>query len=207
MKPIQTFGLAALAALAAMAFAGAPAAMASNTLLCSINEVPCEAANRVTHLHAATLSLVPGLLLNSVGDVLCDVLFLSTSVGALGAPQSIRGNFTYSGCVRHKPDRTTEACTVSELNGPATIRFLRTAAETAEVTGEGEMRVRCGLFINCVYNGAGLVGTGQGAATGSEENGSVSITNQETRRVSGVCPAQAFLDITFRALSRTYISS
>ena len=188
-------GLAALAALLAMAFVGASSAMAGNTQLCSSEA--CGTA--VTHVHETTLSGAKATLLSSVINVTCDVLFLGDTLGE-GAPLVIHGNFTYTNC-------NSGNCTVAEESADSLIEVLRTGHETSSVTGEGEVNVHCGFFINCTYNGEGLESTGKGPLLSSETNGEVSLSGQETSRVSGFCPESAFLDIRTTPLSATYIGT
>jgi len=203
VKPIKMLGLAALAALLAMAFVGASSAMAGTTKLCSSDvETVAEenSCGEVTHVHETTLSgeANQATLLSSVINVKCDVLFLSTKVGAAAAPLVIEGKFTYTNC-------NGGSCEVKEVTSPSTIEVLRTSHETSSVTGEGEVNVHCGFFINCTYNGEGLEGTGKGPLLSTETNGEVSLTGQETSRVSGFCPESAFLDIKTTPLSATYL--
>lgn len=204
VKSIKMVGLAALAALMAMAFVGVSSAMAESTALCKADESPCSAGNQVSHVHETTLTGNLATLLNSVGNVTCDVLFLGdTSGGNLGTPLVLSGNFTYTSC-----KRGSENCTFTEVNGPATIRVLKTAAETAALTGEWEWTWKCGIFINCTYNSEGLEATVKGPLTSSETNGSASLSEQEMNKVGpGICPSVAKLDITTTPLTATYISS
>src|SRR5262249_4119350 len=103
VKPIKMLGLAALAALLAMAFVGASSAMAESTALCSadIETEEEESAGsiknecEVTHVHETSVG--KGKLLSSSLNVECDVLFLGEVV-ATGSPLRIEGNFTYSNC-------------------------------------------------------------------------------------------------------------
>ena len=216
MKPIKMLGLAALAALMAMAFVGASSASAElPTVLCKVDELPCKEANWIKHVHEETLSGSPAVLLNSVGNVLCTVLFLGDVLSPyLDEPGGatwlvIHGKFTYEGCVRHKSGGGTENCTVKEVSTDVLIEVLKLKAETAEVKGKGEVNVKCGLFINCTYNGEGLKGEAKGPLLSSEKNGSVSISEQTTNKVGGgLCPETAKLDITTTPLpDPVYISS
>jgi len=192
VKSIKMFGLAALAALMAMAFVGATSASASSTQLCTAD--PCGSA--VSHVHE--VSVGKGKLLAGSINVECDVLFLSTSVGALGAPQVIEGNFTYSNC---------GGCSATEENGPSAIEVLKEGHETTKVTGEGLVHVNCS-GINCRYNGEGLAGTGKGPLLSTQANGEVSIQEAVTAKESGFfCPSTSKLDLTTTPLSATYIGS
>jgi hypothetical protein len=202
VKPIKMLGLAALGALLAMAFVGVSSAMAGTTKLCSTDVETLAEENScgaVTHVHETTLSgeANQATLLSSVINVKCDVLFLGDTLGE-GAPLVIHGEFTYTNCNKG-------SCTVTEESLDSLIEVLRTSHETASVTGEGEVNVHCGFFINCTYNGEGLEGSGKGPLLSSETNGEVTLTGQETSRVSGFCPESAFLDIKTTPLSATYL--
>lgn len=195
MKLFKIFGFSALAALMAMASVGASSAMASSTQLCKTDPGAGACSSPVTHVHEATTG-VPG---SGELDVECNVLFLSTSVGGLGAPQVIEGNFTYTKC--------TEKCTVEEINGPSVLEVLRIGHETASVTYEFELHVNCS-FINCYYNGEGQVGTAKGPLLSVEANGEISILEQELNKVKGIfCPSEFFLYLVTTPLSATYIGS
>jgi len=202
LTSIKTLGLAALTALAALALLAAPSAMAESTQLCSTD--PATSCTAVTHVHET--SVTNALLLNSLGNVKCAVLFLSTSVGASASPQVIKGNLTYSSCLRKKILGGEEACTVTEINGPTELKVLKEGHETASVTGEGEVEVKCGSVIKCVYNGENLKATAKGALLSTQANGEVTISEQEVHKVSGsLCPSTAKLDITTTPLSAIYI--
>jgi hypothetical protein len=196
MKSIKMFGLAALAALMAMAFVGATSAMASTTSLCPADtagmaEEPCN----ITHVHET--SVVKATLLNSLTNVTCNVLFLGDVEAGTSNPLVIKGNFTYSGC--------NNFCSVSEENGPSKLKVLRTATELGEVTGEGLVHLNC-PFLNCTYTGTGLNGHALGPLTSSNANGGVIITGQTTTKESGaVCPETAKLDIETTPLVATYL--
>jgi hypothetical protein len=200
MKPFKILGLAVVAALMAMALVGTSSATAETTALCKVDESECAAGNLVTHVHEETLTGNQGLLLDSLGNVKCTVLFLSTSVGIPSTPLIVKGNFTYTGCKRKKLIGE-EDCTVTEQNGPAEIKLTKTGTEIAKVTGKGEVKVACGSFIECVYNGEGLEATAKGALASAETNGEVSISEQSTHKVSGsLCPAEARLDLKLTPL-------
>ena len=193
MKPIKIFGLAALAALLAMAFAGASSAMAESTALCSSESLPCEA---IGHIHETTLSGAKGKLLTSVVNVECDVLFLGDTTEKTSNPLIVTGTFTYTNCGN---------CTVEEVGGGVEIKVLKLGHETSDVTGEGEVHVNCS-GLNCTYNGEGLLGTGKGPLLSSETNGSVTITEQVAKKVSGLfCPSTSKLDIVTTPLEATYL--
>jgi hypothetical protein len=206
MKPIKMLGLAALAALMAMAIAGASSAMAGSTLLCTADENPCSLANIVTHVHETTLSGAKARLLASP-EVKCDVLFLGDALsGGIGSPLVIHGNFTYSNC--------EGGCSAVEENGPTEIKVLREASELAKVTsgtggGAGLVHLECPFGVDCYYVGSGLVGHALGPLTSSELNGSVTLSNQTVAEEdpSFFCPDSGKLDITTTPLVKTYEGS
>jgi len=194
VKPIKMFGLAALAALMAMAFVGASSAMAGQTTLCSNDST--SSCTAVSHVHE--VSVGKGKLLAGAITVECDVLFLSTSVGAEGAPLVIEGNFTYTNC---------GSCTATEENGPSTIEVLKESHETTKVTGEGLVHVNCS-GLNCRYIGEGLAGTGKGPLLAGQANGEVSIQEAVTAKESGLfCPSTSKLDLKTTPLSATYVKT
>jgi len=196
MNQLKMFGLAALAALMAMAFVGASSAMAEGTSLCSADESTCASGNIITHVHETSVGKAK--LLSSLPTIECTALFLGDTLSGTDAPLVINGKFTYSSC--------NNFCTVTEVSGTeAKVEVLKTASELGAVTGEGEVHVSC-PFINCTYNGEGLEGHALGPLTSSSENGNVNISGQETNKVSGSCPETAFLDITTTPLVKTYIA-
>jgi len=188
------FGLAALAALMAMAFVGASSAMAEHTSLCASEQALC--SSPVTHVHETSVG--HALLLSSFATVQCAALFLGDTLNSgLGNPLRIHGTFTYT-CL--------SGCTATEENGPAEIQVLKEGTELAAVTGEGLVHVVCGL--NCRYNGIELEGHGLGALASTNGKGEVSIAGATVNKESGfLCPATSALDIVTEPLSTTYIST
>src|SRR5580765_5795403 len=191
MKPIKMLGLAALAALMAMAFVGAGSAMAEPTKLCSNDAEEC---TEITHVHETSVG--KGKLKSSLPTIECTVLYLGDVVEGTFAPLIIKGNFTYSSC--------NNFCSVKEENGPSEIEVLKTASELTAVTGKGLVHVSC-PFINCNYVGTGLEGDGKGALKSTQANGEVTLTEQNTEKESGSCPEEAFLTLTTTPLVKTYI--
>ncbi len=198
MRTIKLIGLAALAALSAMAFVGASSAMAEgSTALCTVDQTPCAAGNLLGTVHEESVG--KATLLSSALNVECNVLFSGTAT--LGNPATVTGKFTYSSC--------NNSCTVTEQSASSTISVLRLGHELADVTGKGEVKLNCLFgFLKCVYNGTNLKGHGLGPLLSSgSANGEVRIEGQKTTVVSGSCPAEAFLDILTAPLKPVYISS
>jgi len=201
MRFMKLVGLAALAALAAMAFVGASSASAGSTALCTVDEEPCDGPGTIiTHVHEVDSA---ALLLNNVtGFVRCTALFLGDALSGLANPLHLVGAFTYSNCI----DEAKRPCTVVEVSSSALINVLRTKFETAEVTGTGEVLVRCGFFIHCEYIGTGLKGTAEGPLLAGG-TGVVKIHKQTVLALPGFCPETATLDILTKPLIATYIST
>ena len=203
MKPIKMLGLAALAALMAMAFVGASSAMAESTALCNedggASEV-CPEGHLVKNVHETSGGMIQ--LLSSVLNVSCGVLFSGevTTENLLGNPLEINGHFTYSLC--------TEGCTVEETSPSSHLKLLKEGHETGSVTGEGTVKVHCGTFINCTYKGTGLKGTAKGPllSSGEEPNGSVTLNEQITTGSGLFCPEKGKLDLLTGPLVATYIT-
>jgi hypothetical protein len=193
MKPIKMLGLAALAALMAMAFVGASSAAAHPTVLCNADVGVAGGCTEVTHIHETSVG--KGVLKSSLPTIECTVLFLGDTEAGTSAPLVINGQFTYSAC--------NNFCSVKEESAKAKIKVLTTASELTSVTGEGLVNVKC-PFINCNYIGTGLEGHGLGPLTSSSANGNVVLTAQLTEKESGSCPEEAFLTLTTTPLTATY---
>ena len=153
--------------------------------------------NVVSHVHKTSVGKAKLL---SEPTIECDVLFLGDTVAGTSAPLHIKGKFTYTNC--------NNSCAIEEVNGPALIEVLKTATDLAAVTGEGLVKLTCFFgFVKCAYNGENLEGHDTGPLKSVQKNGSVVITEQETKIENSTCPESAFLDITTTPLSATYISS
>ncbi|HET7484401.1 MAG TPA: hypothetical protein VFJ64_03405, partial [Solirubrobacterales bacterium] len=176
MKSLKMLGLAALAALMAMAFVGASSA-AAETNLCANDEANC--ASPITHIHETSVG--KAILLASP-KIECNVLFLGEVVGHGEAGQlEIEGNFTYSSC--------GSGCTVTEQSASSGIEVEKSGHEVGSVVGEGEVHVNC-IGINCYYNGKGLAGTAKGLLLSTAANGEVSIQGQTVHKTKGTfCPS------------------
>jgi RHS repeat-associated protein len=197
-RSCKLFGLTALAALMAVAFIGPTSAGA--TALCKVDEEPCAAGNLVTSVHEASVGKAK--LLTSLGTAECNVSFATTKVGAPANPQKLEATFTYTNCTMG-----SSSCTFSEENGPAQILVTKEGHETAKVTGERLAHLVCS-FIDCSYNGIGLVGTAKGPLLASQANGEVTLTGQTLTKEAGgfLCPKTSVLDITTTPSAATYIS-
>ena len=202
MNPIKMLGLAALAALATMAFTGATTAMAEPTALCDIDpgtgalEV-CPAGHLLVALHEANLPGSKVKLLFGIITVECDVLFQGVTAEALRNPQLIGGVYTYTNC--------TNNCKITETNGPSIIEMLKEGHEKAKVTIGFQIIINCAA-MNCGYVGA-PVGKGWGPLLSLEANGEISIQEAQIFRTEGaLCPLATVLDLRTTPLVKTYIT-
>jgi hypothetical protein len=206
VKPIKMLGLAAMAALLAMAFVGASSAMAENTTLCTGDGSGCG----ITHVHETSVG--KAILLSSETTE-CEALFLGDVTKneleepiTLGAPLRILGTFAYTNC--------NGGCTAKEENGPTEIQVLKTGTELGTVTSgsgtwAGLVNVTCTIFkISCKYVGEGLKGHALGPLTSSQVNGSVTLSGQVTKEEGekSLCPNEGKLDITTTPLEKVYIA-
>lgn len=194
MKLIKTFGFAAVAAIAAMAFLGASSAMAESTQLCSHNEAPCAAGNVISHVHFVDPDAI---LETNVLTVECESLFLGDSLG-LAAPLVIHGNFTYSNC--------SSGCTATQTSTSALIEVLKEGAG-GSVKGTAEVNVHCGSLINCTYNGVGLKGTAVNANLPATAGETV-IEGQEVKKTGGIfCPSTGTLTTHAESLTDLFLTT
>ncbi len=202
MKPIKMLGLAALAALTAMAFAGASSAMAEDTALCVLHHEIREGCTGIEHVHEATLPGKKAVLKTSILTIECDVLFLGDGLInpetglPSGSPLIVHGTLTFTNC---------GSCTLTEENGPAEFKVLKEGVETGSVVGEYLVHSECS-GLNCRYNGVGLKATAKGSLKSTETNGEASLTKQHLNKESGIfCPSTTELTITTTPLLPTDI--
>lgn len=198
MKTVKTLGSFVVIAILAMAFIGPSLAAAENTALCEVDENPCKSPVSKVH-YTGHIEVLTSLM-----NYDCDALF-SGEVFELGAPQEIKGNFTYTNCSAGG----SQSCTRTEENGPSVLTFLKEGHESAKGTGESLVHVVCGSSIDCSYTLVGIVGLVRGPLLASENNGEITYVEQTMPKELGgfLCPKLAKLDANFVPLSATYISS
>ncbi len=213
MQWIKTLGLAAVAALTAMALMGATSASAETTQLCKkVAPNPCEA---VTEAHFLSVNLPPGdvtkdgkvILLNDIALAECEVLLKMTNPTGTNPVTFNTVSLVYTNC--------NNGCKVTVI-AVGTISFLKlgVSTELGDVTGTGfVINVNC-LFgaLNCDYDFTNLVGHFLGASTfGATTNGKGHITYTKAllnpkEKLGGIssCP-KAELDALFQSLTPIYI--
>ena len=202
MRLVKMFGLAALAAVAAMAFLGASSASANqNTALCKTHTaLTCSSfygEKDTIHL----LNTEVAKLLSDLVDVLClTVLANVKSLGLATAPAGllVHGKFTYAGC---GTTANHNNCTVTE-EAEALFDLLKTGLNEGTGTGlAGQAHVVCkNIFgfieIDCKYNASGL-------APEFLSNSHARITEQEVELTDGTgfCPDESFVDGLLKPLT------
>ncbi|HEX6752051.1 MAG TPA: hypothetical protein VF093_00495 [Solirubrobacterales bacterium] len=154
MRLIKLFGLAAMAAVIAMALAGASTAMANgSTAICKVHQDPCVGANHFKAVHFVNR---PGTVLGFLTEdftALCLNVLRQADVLALANPQEVHTTqLTFTGC------GTTAAhnnCTFT-VEQLALGDLLRTALNKGRETFlSGRFKVKCGggefLEVDCEY--------------------------------------------------------
>lgn len=171
---------------------------ASSTALCTVDSSPCFAGNLVRSVHFVDPAIE---LLTTLGNVKCEALILGEAL-ALGYPQAIHINLTYSKC---KSGETS--CEVKEITPFGSLDITKTATELAEVTGlKFEVLVECKGLIHCVYGTSGLVGHLTGALTATK--GHITFSKAPLKAITGsLCPSMTDLDALFESLVAVFVSS
>jgi hypothetical protein len=203
VKAIKMLGLAAVAAISAMALFGASSAMATfDTALCSEKspELKCPDAKLVKHVH---LLAEDGTMVTSVGTTLCKYALISTEVLGLGKPlllHFLKEGLTYTECKLGLIKCTFETVHYGLLD------LLKTASDLGVLTDlpvEGkytEVHVVCGELIDCTYKWEGLEGHALSAQPPTS-NGRVTYTNAPVQKVGGLlCPKETRLNAVFESL-------
>jgi hypothetical protein len=192
------FGLAALAAVAAMAFVGATSASATfDTQLCKVDSgLLCSEPQ--THVHNVLVPGTVGELLAGI-DVLCLGVLAENEALGLGKPQVIHTTtLTFSGC---GTGSLHSNCTVTVQEQPLS-HLLKTGVNAGVLVNlSGRTRLQCTGGIDCVYDLAG---------SEFEANGEILVANETpTTELGGklFCPNEGFLDGELETLLETYIKS
>jgi hypothetical protein len=159
MRFIKTLGLAAVAAVAAMAFIGATSASALNTQLCnSHGALTCGSAATSVSMNNAHDGV--GTLLSDLVDVLCLNIETTATALALANPQVIHvTSLVFEGC---GTKASHENCEVEVKELPlANLKKTGLDAGSVELTN-GRAFLLCenvdifGTDIECEYDGTGL---------------------------------------------------
>jgi hypothetical protein len=206
------FGLAAIAAVAVMAFVGATSAMATSTVLCDEHvETKCPAGHELKSVHAVLTSGTVLTLLNTVANVLClNVSVQAASLGLAAPLQLHPSSIVINGC------GTTSAhtnCTVkventAELPLPLLLLLKNVLNGGILFVDGGFTHVKCTIAgfikIDCTYSG-NEVSFSAGGAGGTNGNGMFTTENAPVEPVVGLCPVTSSLDGLLEPLVATYI--
>jgi hypothetical protein len=218
MRLLKMFGVAAFAAIAAMALIGASSAMAETTLLCEKNtptETPTEAECGPVHsIHSITVKLnaekkyVLGKaqLESEAGTVECHLLVSGTTTQLLveNGPVAFTSEIAYTEC--------NLGCSVTQQGGSGnptgTILILKEGVELASVVGDSfAVTLNCPLFFKCDYSGAGLTGHGLAGPEGKAHVTYTAATVNLTQKLAGPlnCPSTTALTALLQSLTPLYI--
>ena len=197
MRLVKMFGLAAVAAVAALAFVGATSASATDTQLCKVHTgLTCEAGNAVTSHHMVLASGSIGKLLAAINVLCLGILIEATPLG-LGNPQLIHTtSFTFTGCGTSSAHNN---CTVTTLEQPL-ANLLKTGLDEGVLAfTNGQLGTVCAnLGINCVYDGEGMeFNVGAGHLTAGE----TPVTELGGKFL---CPDEGFVDALYETLGNAY---
>ena len=198
------FGLAAVAAVAAMAFIGASSASATfSTQLCATSSgLTCGTA-ATNPVHQTLKTGTVGKLLSDSLDVLCLNVLANGTALALANPQVVHATTSYTNC---GSNTAHDNCTVTVEEDPL-FHLLKEGAGEGTLLGlSGLTRVKCTVFgfikIDCLYDTTGIefAVSDPGLLVANE-------TPVEFVEGSGLCPEESSLDGELTTLTATYIRS
>jgi hypothetical protein len=201
------FGLAALAAVAAMAFVGGSSAMANGpSSLCKTHEDPCAAGNRATGVHMVAVG--DTVLKTNVATVLClgSLASGNTENGGLGSPLGITMTaITWTSCGTTAAHNNCDVLTTKLGLFDALTTSLNLGTATALGT---EVLVECDLAIDlhCVYGGTvtGFKVEGAGHTAGAG-NGMFTATELSVPKTGGFfCPNTSLWTALYEPLEKLY---
>jgi hypothetical protein len=192
------FGLAALAAVAAMAFVGATSASATSTQLCKVHTgLTCAAGEAATSVHQVLKSGTVGQLL-AVINVLCLGFLVEATALGLGNPQQVHATTqTFTGCGTSSAHSN---CTVTVQEQPLS-NLLKTGLDQGVLTAtNGRTRLVCAnIGLDCVYDLEGIeFNVAAGHLTAEE-----TATNELGGKF--FCPDEGLLDALLETLGNAYV--
>ena len=199
MRLAKMFGLAALAAVAAMAFLGATSASAeTSTQMCKTHTgLTCGAGNGVTSHHMVLASGTVGKLLAGITVLCLGILIAATPLG-LGNPQSLHTtSLEFTGC---GSGSTHDNCTVTTEEQPL-ANLLKTGLDIGLLAlTSGRLRLVCSsLGINCTYDTEGMEFEVGGQHLTAEESPLIELGGKF------FCPDEGHLDGLLETLTNTFV--
>lgn len=197
MKYLKMLGLAAVAAMALMAFG---AGSASATELCSTNTSPCTGTKygSGTVIKANLKSGTIANLTNSLGNVTCTTSTVEgkTSSAGGGTGVAVKGSITslkFSNCTQDVFG--SPSCTVTATGIPAAVQGVATGGGNGKMTtGTAGAEVVCLGFIECSFSAPGIELTTTGGNPAH-----VTASNEVLKIEEGgfLCPSEAKWDATY----------
>jgi hypothetical protein len=204
MSLLKMSGLAAVTAVAAMAFMGVSSAMAMKTAICTSNEagaLTCADENQFETVHAVATDMV---FLSSGGNVLCSSSLLETTLLELAAPQVGHNiSLTFSGCKIGLINCTVTAPTLG------TISLLKTTTNLGTMQFHGmKISIQCGFGFECIYEGLPSFHL-LGASSLGDSPSKGGFRGEESEMTSSAdgCPPGIVLDVFWESLEPVYIKS
>ncbi len=202
MRLIKIFGLATVAAIAAMAFVGATSASAeTDTQLCVTHTggLTCAQAAGINHWVLDTGTV--GKILSSLVDVLCLGILMESSgadVGALGNPQRLDAtSMSFTGCGTSSAHSNCTV-TVEELPDNNLLKLGLDEGSLEALSGRIGLS-GCGLGLDCPYDLEGLLfSAGAQHLTANE----TSVTELGGKLF---CPNESQLDFLMETLGNRFV--
>ncbi len=196
MRLIKMFGLASVAAVAAMAFVGATSASALNTQLCTTHtSLTCGSAATSVHLVLAAGTV---LRLLAAISILCLGELEELTPLSLGNPQTL-----------HTLSRVRTGCGTSSTHNNCTLTATQLPLSTLSKTGldegvetiiNGQMRLVCSnIGLDCLYDAAGMEFEVSANHVTANETGVTELGGKF------FCPDEGLLDGLLETLTNTYV--
>ncbi len=197
------FGLAAIAAVAAMAFVGASSATAQTTVLCDQDiNLACAAGHALTGpVHIEALAENPQLL-TSFGNVHCEhSIILGSTNNTLASP--LAGTVTslsFTGCLELT---FNTSCTATQVSGGTSL-LLKTAANLGTLESHGsQVNVTCSkIGLNCTYGGLPVLHVqGSQLLAGEPTDLAIATANTTLTKTGGTfCPSTSTWEAEYEVL-------
>jgi hypothetical protein len=186
------FGLAAIAAISAMAFLGVSSASATDTVLCTVDtEEPC--TNNPYTGHIEGLAVNPELLSN-LANVTCGHSIILGNALGLGSGPNGKSQLTHLELIDftgncHTTFPEVVSCTVTTI-ALGLVDLLKTAPNLGLVTSlNNKVRVTCGFLINCTFGGEPTGhALGSTLPLGSTSLGSIVVNEAVLTGEGPLCP-------------------